>query len=217
MITLSVRVFEIIFDHDRFQSLLVADAENVQTVYPITVESFTGQPRTIERKTYDFGWGKPMPEDWAPVPLKPKNLDRLVPDLWSVEKDILAVTNGRYPLLERHFEMSGQVLNAQCDIFGQSVNLKLLNPLVVDNCLDHEACNWREDDDGAYENLDLSADRNIVFNPDRLDAFPIFRVPEAMSMLLCTERYGSPEEEFKAAVEQNGLTGLIFNLLWEEA
>lgn len=203
------RVYEIEVDVNNYQSLFMKGVD--EAVYPIEIGTPNGN-RVIERETFEF-FNRPMPNDWKPLPVETYDPHLPEPDFWRAPESNIAVSENAFEYVQTQFEISGQVL----DLPYNKRTLKLFNALHVVDCLDKENCLWDEDDGGQYEDLVMSTERRIVFDPKRIDDLPIFNIPQIPSVLLCIEEHGDPDEEFKAAVEQNGLTGLIFNLLWEES
>ena len=52
------------------------------------------------------------------------------------------------------------------------------------------------------------------FLPDEVPASNIFKIPQVIDRIYTWEVDGNPEDEFKACVEANGLTGLYFEPVW---
>ena len=205
------KVYEILFDVNDYQALCLDPDKPSKRTYPTVVETPEGN-ETIEREPFDFQ-GRPVPDNWQPCPLMAHNLKLAIPDIWSTPESSLAAGMDAFEKVQTHFEMSGQVLDITHEQFG----LKVLNVLSVIDCIDHDACAW---DDFDFEDeeplLATGADRHIAFRPDRLDGISIFRIPQEPLLLLCVERSEDPDKEFKAAVEYYGLTGVSFDLIWEE-
>jgi hypothetical protein len=110
------------------------------------------------------------------------------------------------------FEMAGELLPLPCD----GVELTVLNVLECINCLDHERSTWLTTKDGQRIYPDPFKKGSYVFHAERLPESSLFKIPELrQGRVLCRERDGDPELEFKAAVELHGLVGLKFQLLWQ--
>jgi hypothetical protein len=110
--------------------------------------------------------------------------------------------------VERFFTEAGEML----PIFYEGREYKMLNVLHCIDCLDREKSEWFCRPDGRR----LFPHKKMAFYPDRVTGSSIFKIPELMSHNLTVERNGDPKTEFKAAYEHYGLTGLIFDPVWEE-
>lgn len=106
------------------------------------------------------------------------------------------------------FEMAGELLPFWCE--GDAYTL--LNVTACVDALNHEKTEWHKAEDGSRVSI-----KNICFDKDKLNTLTssIFKIPETRrGSVLTWEKDGNPENEFKAFVEENGLTGLLFEELW---
>jgi len=105
------------------------------------------------------------------------------------------------------FERAGELL----PLWFDGDECILLNVTVCVDALDHPKTEWLVGDDGG--NVEI---KRFAFDHDRLAESSIFKIPETCrGSVLTWERDGAPEREFKAFVEQHGLTGLLFEELWD--
>ena len=110
----------------------------------------------------------------------------------------------------RAMRVVGEIIQPCCELLPLPVEdgrmFTVANVLACVDCLDH-----------ARSKVTTNVlKNNYVFLPDRVTDAPIFRTPEdTVVETFVVERTGDPKTEFKAAVEQHGLTGLIFWQVWE--
>ena len=211
---MATRVYSFDCDVDHFRTLTYINQSKDIATYPIDIETPRGW-RTISRETYELKWGQPMPDTWKHAPLYCPDPNDQMPDFWRVPDLNIAAGPNAFNFVRDHFSRSGQILNLPYREKTLSLDLKLLNVLTVQDCLDYEKCKWREEDKGAFKRLDWQADNCVAFRPERIGDSPIFTIPQARTRYFCTEHDGDPNKEFKAAVEQNNLKGLEFRFRWE--
>lgn len=188
-----MKVHEVRHDANNFKSLLF---EKGILEYKHPLLKFDGECVAAQ-------WSPPGV--WCPSPRKKTG------DFWGIGSSCVpAVTLAAYPVIQTHVEMSGEAL----PVTFEGVELLILNVTEVNNCLDHEMCKWR--DDGGRKRLNIDA--GYHFCPERFTESSLFRLPETCrsARIYCVERSGDPEEDFKAAVETAGLTGLKFTQVWQE-
>jgi hypothetical protein len=154
--------------------------------------------------------GRPYPLKWKPVELyipKPR-LPR--PDFYEFGQGVF-VCNERAALIAGEaMEMTGELLPVSVE--GETGKFYVYN---CTNCL-----NVLDKKNSTYE--DLVGDGSIMgleqpaFIASRFGEETLFKVPEDFGIeIYCLELTGNPDDgEFKAVVEQNGLTGLEFELVW---
>ena len=141
------------------------------------------------------------------------------PDFWSIGgADTFAFDADRSPFNElpinAHLDDAGEWL--EIDVEDVARPLSLLNVTTVANALDVARSRWRSFDAGSHKYVDPEPG-SYVFHADRLPETSIFKIPQNnASEIFCWERTRDPRYEFKAAVEDEGLTGLKFNLIWEQ-
>jgi len=112
--------------------------------------------------------------------------------------DALLANSRATEVVRTFFEMAGELL----PIFYDGEEYTLLNVLECVNALDNkrtEKTTWIT---------------KYYFHSSRFSESSIFKIPEETVSVLSLERDGCPECEFKACVEANGLTELIFEELW---
>lgn len=111
--------------------------------------------------------------------------------------------------LEDMFEMSGELL----PIPYEEEMLHVVNVTECINVLDQEKTKWHVLQNSATKIYIES----FAFHASRFTETPLFKIPETCKTEIYTiERCGDPECEFKARVEQAGLTGLIFQKVWSD-
>jgi len=106
------------------------------------------------------------------------------------------------------FEMAGELL----PFFHAGEEFTLLNVITCEHLLDLTRTKWRTDRAGGRVSIEKP-----VFIEDRLSTVTssIFKVPETSTgSVLTLVRDSDPAKEFKAFVEANTLTGLIFEEIW---
>lgn len=101
--------------------------------------------------------------------------------------------------IQRFLGDAGEML----PIFHEGREYKMLNVLECINCLDREKSEWK-----IYP-------KKLVFYPNRFAYSSIFKIPELLGANLTIDRDGDPENDFKAAYDHYGLTGLVFEPVWE--
>lgn len=108
------------------------------------------------------------------------------------------------------FEMAGEIL----PLYNHDTNeeLYLLNVLQCPNAIDHQHVEWRTSP--------ISGERTTIeryaFRPDRIFESTLFKVPEtSRADVLTYSGAKDAQDEFKSRYEQSGLTGLVFDELWE--
>ena len=121
------------------------------------------------------------------------------------------------PALDEHavdelrelLEMSGELL----PLTHQGENWSILNVTECVNMLDDERSKWvYGETTGAKIQI-----AKYVFHASRVTESPLFKIPEMRkTQILTIEGFKDPEDEFKYRVEQAGLTGLKFKLLWSD-
>lgn len=187
-----MNVYRIWCDVNKFQSLEI-DGE-----YDL---------KLLEATTFD---ATSKIETWAPPSvfvlypkLKKGNFLGLFPGTWAVDSQAVEV-------LEDFFEMSGELLPLP---YEQEL-LQVVNVTECINVLDQKHTKWHiHEPTGTKIYVE-----SFSFHARRLGDEPLFKIPETCKSNIYTiERCGDPECEFKARVEQAGLTGLIFQKIWSDS
>jgi hypothetical protein len=144
---------------------------------------------------------------WVPPPVFAPYPRRRRPDLWHLLGCATLVCGGDVArMLEPHFSEAGEVLPLP---FEDDV-LSLLNITEDLDCLD-PAQSYDHRADGKYFGI---PDR-YVFHAHRLPGPMLFKIPQTdVAEVLCNED-SSSSGGFRALVENYGLTGILFELLWE--
>ena len=107
------------------------------------------------------------------------------------------------------FEMAGELL----PLNYEGERCSLLNVTECINALDQERTTWHTDLNGQKLLI-----KKYAFHANRFTESSLFKIPETRrAEVLAVERCGHPDEEFKAFVEQVGLTGLRFEELWADS
>ena len=88
--------------------------------------------------------------------------------------------------------------------FYQHITLYALNVVEVIDCLDHQKSEFEYFPDGGIRRI-----KKYQLKSDLLHNKHIFKIPER----IMGTTYVS--DDFKNLIEQNGLSGLIFNKIWE--
>jgi hypothetical protein len=150
--------------------------------------------------------GTPKGGTWRPPPAYSYKPTLEAPDIWTFHGHLVfppALADRLGPLLYR----SGELLPFPFN--GETWLLLNVGPPI--NCLDEDASEWAMGTHDPTKRLSL---RKMAFHRRRLPD-TLFVVPEARVTVLCVEGLAGREDEFKATVEDLGLTGLRFELLWD--
>jgi hypothetical protein len=86
----------------------------------------------------------------------------------------------------------------------------LINPLTIANCVDEEKTEYCYNEREKRKSIIVE---KYHFLPDRVPDVPLFLVQNHSGIFTATG-VTAEQREFKAAVENAGLTGLDFKLLW---
>jgi hypothetical protein len=106
--------------------------------------------------------------------------------------------------------MAGELL----PLFHEGQEYAVFNVTDCVNALDQERTEWHISKSTGTKSRTMIA--AYAFKKDRLHRSSIFKIPERFVDILTWERDQDPEWEFKAAVEQFGLTGITFEEIWDE-
>jgi len=184
-----MKIYKVSFDSEHYQQFLPDD----QAIWN------TDQLR-FECKKKAAHWNPPKVYVDNPV-LQKGNFYGLAPgtivvDSYAIEK------------LHTLLRMAGELL----PLHHGGEEYSILNVTECVNALDEDRTEWTM---GRRTGAKLMI-AAYAFKKDRLHQSSIFKLPERLVDLLVWERCNDPESEFKAAVEQFGLTGLKFDEVWDE-
>lgn len=126
-------------------------------------------------------------------PLKEKG------DFLHFGSDTLLASPRAATITRTFFDAAGESL----PLFYDNERYTLLNILECINVLDH---------DTSEKDIWI---RKYCFLADKFGRSSLFKIPEETVSVLTLERDCNSQQEFKACVEANGLTGLIFEELWD--
>ncbi len=110
---------------------------------------------------------------------------------------------------QEFFEMAGEML----PLPYEDEMFQVINITECINVLDQKGTKWHVHEKSGTKIYIES----YAFHPRRFTESSLFKIPETCKTHIYTlERCGDPECEFKARVEQAGLTGLIFEKVWSD-
>lgn len=183
-----MKVFEVMPDIDRFQTFLVEERFGMS----IQDQIFDATPRADN-------W--PRPEVYV---LRPK---LKIGDFFGFRaQNTIIASPEAYSKVEFFFDVAGEAL----PLLYQGREYMLLNVLECINAVDQDRAEWLLTPEGKKALL-----TGYAFHENRFTRSSLFKVPETCrGTLLTYERSGDPEEEFKAFVEHNHMTGLLFKEVW---
>ena len=146
---------------------------------------------------------------WSPPPMHFGNPLKPEPDFWGCNIDGAIVIHPRaQELLGMFLERAGEIL----PIKHKGVTYFALNILQVWDCVDEDKSEW-------YKSASTGERFRVkvpFFVPQHFEASTLFKIPTRETTIYCWEGNKDPEEEFKACVEKNKLTGLRFDLVWTD-
>jgi len=182
-----MKVYRIRADVNTYQSLLLVD----DALYATDVIFFDCKPKASTWQPIEFYCLYPK--------LKPG-------DFYDFVGGTLIIPPATLDKARKFFEMAGEVLPV---IYNQET-WYLINILECINALDQNHAEWLITEDGRRVSLEKYA-----FHQNRFVISSLFKVPETCrGAILTYERSKDPNEEFKAFVETEGLTGLVFEEVW---
>ena len=181
-----MRVFRIGFDVTKFQALLVDGDDDFSFPFFDLMSFRSG--------AFEGEWTPP------PVYIDQPRLKR--PDLFHlVGATGIVLTPRAEEILEDFTARSGQLLPLQVG----STAMQLFNVTEIIDCLDQERTSC---DEGGYAFV-------LQFLVHRVPEVPLFRIPQNRSSeIFCHEGVAEVSWEFKRTVEENDLTGLTFEEVW---
>ena len=166
-----------------------ADVNNYQWIMPDVPES------ALVNFRFDC---TPRLQNWKPPEVFAFNPLKEEGDFLHFGSDVLLASPKATEIVRTFFEMAGELL----PIFYADKEYTLLNVLECVNALDNK------------RTKKTTWITKYYFHANRFSESPIFKIPEETGSVLTLERNGCPECEFKACVEANNLTGLIFEEIW---
>jgi hypothetical protein len=161
-------------------------------------------------KHLDFR-GVPITE-WNPPPMIPLHPSRKKPDFWNPSYgQAFAVGERAFKNtlgLDKMLTKAGQLL----PLSFQHQTLTVCNILALEGCIDEEKSGWviRQ-----YDGKRVRPDRPF-FIAGSLPESSLFKISQSPGTMYAWEKDQNPEQEFKACVEKNKLTGLNFFKIWSE-
>jgi hypothetical protein len=151
-----------------------------------------------------------MPYDektWVAPPMDLMQPLRPAPDIWYLANSgAFGAGPKAFDCLSSFIVQAGQFLPL---IFRQHT-IQICNILESAECIDEDRSEWRIRPNGP------TSLKRPFFIPDKIPASTLFKIPEIPADIYVWEETGEPDDEFKACVEINGLTGLMFEPVWSE-
>jgi hypothetical protein len=141
---------------------------------------------------------------WVPPPVYSPTLSLKAPDIWTLN-GALVFPPEALAVLDDVLSKAGELLPLPFE--GETWHV--FNIVHTTNCLNEEATTWLMNGEHRVRA------QKLAFHEHRLPEPTLFTVPQASVRTLCIQGLVSPEDDFKAVVEDNGLTGLEFELLWD--
>jgi hypothetical protein len=128
-------------------------------------------------------------------------------DFLYYDPGALVVTQQAAKLAAPFFELAGELLPLWCN--GNKYSI--LNVTHCIDALDNSKTIWFTAKDGSKIEI-----KDYVFDPEKFGGSSLFKIPETCrGSVLTWEKDRSPELEFKSFIEANGVTGLLFEELWD--
>lgn len=155
--------------------------------------------------------GHPQLDTWSPPAVYSYQPRLREGDFWDFGVGSVGATFAVRPealeAVEYHLSRAGELLPFPY----QGREFVVVNITECIDALDHDATTWVHDDRGRRHDV-----RHPVFRLDRLsDWSSLFKIPEtAISRIYCWQDDPEAVEQFKSAVEIEGLTGLVFKELY---
>ncbi len=187
-----MKIYDVIPDVNRYKSLFPEDeAVSYQSAYEGGALYLDCLPK----------------ETWSPMPVFCLHPKKKTGDFFGFHVGTFVVPKDIAERAGGFFEMAGELL----PVIYESQEYYMLNVTECVNSLNADKSGWLLTDTGQRALL-----QKYVFHKNRFTESSLFKIPETCRATLLTyERSGDPEEEFKAFVESEGLTGLLFKELWD--
>ncbi len=161
---------------------------------------------------FDNFRGRPFPKKWRRIEL------HFSEPLWP-RADFYTFGRGKFVCNERAKKAAWPVMKDAGEFLPVSIEGEkeahfIFNVTRCGPYIDPTKSIW---ECGADETADL--DMRILaapaFNPDSFGKETVFKIPESSGAMYCLER-NRDSKEFKALIEDHGLTGLKFELAWSK-
>lgn len=179
---------------NRFQGFLLDQPELLSAEQHHRISTFDGRPRTT----------------WVPPRVYSRYPKKEEPDFWSfdVGSGAFAVRPEAVRLVYPFLAEAGELL----PLPFKGREFLVCNILECVDALDEAKTEaWRIGPSG-----EKYAPKHPFFIPSHLSHSTLFKIPQLPINIYCLEESEVPEDEFKACVEANKLTGLTFELVWSE-
>ena len=178
-----MKVYEIVFEEDDYQSLLASDDEDLDC----KLMSMDGETRTSK---------------WPSIlHAEIDNRSALKPDIFSLNSGNMLLNSKAFTVLEKYFTEFEELL----PVCWENESGTVINPLGDFDCLDYDKTIWCKDESSGV-NLWIE---NYAFDLDKVPNNIIFRATDDYFSLFCVDKEDG-SENFKSLVENNGLLGLSF-------
>lgn len=150
---------------------------------------------------------QPILDGWTPPPVYVLYPTREEGDFYQFGSGALITSPRATEALRTHLEMAGELL----PLPHGGVTYTLLNVLECVNCLDHARTEWLLTPDGTRVRP-----LKYAFHPKRLTETRLFKIPETCrgEILVSEGADASEHGEFREALEEAGLRGLVFEEIW---
>lgn len=160
-------------------------------------EGFMGIPRAKTWKVQNFYIDEPL----APIP-----------NFFHMAVGAFVCDEKARELAGEPLEMSGEFLPIRIE--GKKGEYWIYNVTKCSNVVDVKKSKWRKFGPGPDDRM---MERPAFFG-SRFGEETLFKIPEDRATIIyCAEFTGDPDDgEFKAVVEQHGLTGLKFEPVWTD-
>ncbi len=183
-----MKIFRVITDVNSFQSLQIEDSA-IWNTDRLTFDGITKQ----------ISWEPP-----SVYVLRPKNIRG---NFFHLAPGTFVLDHTAHEALRDILERCGELL----PLPFENTTLWLFNVLQCLNVLNQERTKWVL---GKTTGQRIRIEK-YAFHPDRLIEAPVFKIPEtSRSEILVYENFGDPEIEFRKRVEDQKLSGLIFEEIW---
>lgn len=146
-------------------------------------------------------WGIPQGESWSPPPLYVDHHRLKRPDIMRLSGSALVLSPHALKILLEEDVIAEQEL-LPLDIEGEPWTV--LNVTAFTNWINVEASEW----------LGPTMPIVRVFHPHRLGEPSLFHIEQNGLPIYCWDADNDPEFGFRNAILRNGLTGLIFEEVW---
>ena len=186
-----MKIYRVRADVNRYQYFLPKDMNTWQT----GMLNFDGSSKEGE-------WNPP--EVYSPYPKRKRG------DFWNVSSGAFAVTPEATNKVRQFLEIAGEMLLLPY----QDQQFAVSNVLECVDCLNRDQTEWGVVTDDGQKFSPIK----YVFYPNRItDAarYGLFKIPEtSLAETFVFEDSENPQTEFKAFVDSERMTGLLFDEVW---